>query len=146
MIEINESISISQTPQKIWAFWLLITEDIYWRDGIVKAEWTSPPPYGVGSTGVHHHKDVGAMSWEVTRFEAGKSFEFIHRAGRLRGSTACFEVAPEGPGSRVAVHAKISGPLLMRFMMLFMGAVMKKGMQDDLQKLKELMEKQDSKV
>ncbi|MBC8192816.1 MAG: SRPBCC family protein [FCB group bacterium] len=145
-MNINESILIEQAPQKIWDFWLLVTEDIHWRDGFTKAEWTSPPPFGTGSTGVHYHKDLGAMKWEITRYEDGRFFEFIHRAGRLKGSTAYFEVAPEGPGSRVAVRAKISGPLPMRFMMLFMGAVMKKGMQDDLQKLKELMEKEDSKV
>ena len=86
------------------------------------------------------------MSWEVTRFEDGKSFEFIHRAGKLKGSTAYFEVVPEGPGSCVTIQAKISGPLLMRFMLLFMGGMMKKGMQGDLQKLKELMETRDSKV
>jgi hypothetical protein len=32
----------------------------------------------------------------------------------------------------------------MRFMMFFMGSMMRKGVRGDLQKLKELMEKQDS--
>ncbi len=137
---INETISISQKPESIWNFWIDVTNDIQWRDGMTRAEWTSPPPYGTGSTGKHIHKDVGAMEWKITRFEDGNSFEFIHTAGALKGSIAFFEVEPESNGSRVSVQMRMSGPLFMRFMMLFMGGKMRKGVRSDLQKLKELME------
>ncbi len=141
---INETISILQNAESIWGFWMDVSNDVQWRDGIIKAEWTSPPPYGIGSTGEHTHKDMGAMNWEVTRFEGGSSFEFVHTAGGLKGSIATFQVEPENNESRVHVQMRISGPFIMRFMMFFMAGMMRKGMRGDLQKLKELMEKQDT--
>ncbi len=141
---INESISISRNPESIWTYWMDVTNNVQWRNGITKAEWTSQAPYGIGSTGEHTHKDMGAMNWEITRFENGSSFEFIHTVGGLKGSIAFFQVEPENNGSRVNVQMSMSGPFIMRFMMLFMGSMIRKGVQGDLQKLKELMEKQDT--
>ena len=137
---INESISISRNPESIWNFWMAVSNDIKWRNGITKAEWTSQPPYGLGSTGEHTHKDMGAMNWEVSRFEDGSSFEFIHTVGGLKGSIAFFQVEPENKGSRVTVQMRMSGPFIMRFMMIFMGSKMRKGVRGDLHKLKDLME------
>ena len=121
-----------------------VSNDIHWRNGITKAVWTSEPPYGIGSTGEHTHKDMGVMNWEVTSFNDGSSFEFIHTAGGLKGSIAIFSVESENNGSRVNVQMRISGPLIMRIMMHFMAGIMRKGVREDLYKLKELMEKQDS--
>ena len=141
---INEAISIARKPESIWQYWMNVSNDIHWRNGITKAVWTSEPPYGIGSTGEHTHKDMGVMNWEVTSFNDGSSFEFIHTAGGLKGSIAIFSVESENNGSRVNVQMRISGPLIMRIMMLFMAGIMRKGVREDLFKLKELMEKQDS--
>jgi hypothetical protein len=119
-----------------------VTNDVHWRNGIINAEWTSQPPYGIGSTGEHTHKDMGVMKWEITRFEDGRSFKFIHTAGGLKGSIALFQVEPENIGSRVNVQMRMSGPFIMRFMIFFMRNIMRRGVRGDLQKLKELMEKQ----
>lgn len=81
------------------------------------------------------------MNWKVNRFEDGHSFEFRHTAGGLKGSIAIFQVEPENKGSRLNVQMRVSGPLIMRLMMFFMGGMMRKGVRGDLQKLKELMEK-----
>ena len=62
---INESISISRKPESIWNYWMDVSNDVYWRDGMTKAEWTSHPLYGIGSTGEHTHKDIGLMKWEA---------------------------------------------------------------------------------
>ncbi len=121
-----------------------VSNDVQWRNGITKAEWTSQSPHGLGSTGEHTHKDMGAMKWEVTRFEDGSRFEFIHTAGGLKGSIAIFQVEPENSGSRVNVQMRVSGPLIMRFMMFFMAGMMRKGVRGDLQKLKELLENPDT--
>ncbi len=83
------------------------------------------------------------MNWEISRFEDGRYFEFIHREGKLKDSVASFHVQPGNSGSQVTVHAKIVAPFFMRIIMLFMRGMMIKGMQADLHKLKELMEKQD---
>ena len=121
-----------------------VSNDIHWRNGITKAVWTSEPPYGIGSTGEHTHKDMGVMNWEVTSFNNGSSFEFIHTAGGLKGSIGFFNVESENNGSRVNVQMRMSGPFIMRVMIFFMAGIMRKGVREDLYKLKELMEKQDS--
>ena len=137
---INESISISRNPESIWSYLMDVSNDVHWRNGMTKAEWTSQPPYGLGSTGEHTHKDIGLMKWEVTRIEDGSSFEFIHTAGGLKGSIAFFQVEAENNGSRVKVQMRMSGPIIMRIMIFFMGSTMRKSVREDLQKLKELME------
>jgi hypothetical protein len=141
---INESISIARKPESIWSYLLDVSNDVHWRNGMTKAEWTSQPPYGPGSKGEHTHKEIGIMNWEVTRIEDGSSFEFIHTSGGLKGSIANFQVEPESKGSRVNVQMRMSGPIIMRLMIFFMGSTMRKSVRGDLQKLKELMEKPDT--
>ena len=106
-----------------------VNNNIHWRNGIIKAEWTSKPPFGIGSTGEHTHKDMGVMKWEITRFEDGRSFEFIHTAGGFKGSIAIFRVEPENNGSRVSIQMRMSGPLILRIMMVFMRGMMRRGVQ-----------------
>ena len=140
-MEINESISISKSPDEIWNFRIPVSTDVQWRDGITKAELTSQPPYGVGSTGIHYHKDLGPMPWTIIKWENGRHMEWVHKESRIKGSIASYHIEPENGGSRVTVHAKMVGPLFMRIIIVFIGGKMKKGVKADLQKLKVLMEK-----
>lgn len=137
---IKESISILQTPETIWRYWLDVANDVNWRNGIIKGDWTSPPPYGVGSTGEDTHEQMGSIKWEVTQFQDGRSFEFIHTAGPLKGSIAFFQVDPDGDGSRVQIRVRLTGPFLMRIMLLFMGGKVRSGLRGDFQRLKQIME------
>lgn len=142
-MKISESISISQSPEKIWNFWLPVSTDALWRSGITKAEWTSQPPYDIGSTGVHYTNDLGPITWKVIRWEDGRYFEFVHTEGRLKGSIASYHVEPEDGGSRVSIIANMGGSFIMRVIMFIIKDKMIKGIKADLQKLKELMEKKD---
>ena len=120
MMKIKESIYISQSPQKIWDFWLLVTTDIQWRKGFTKAEWTTQPPHGVGSAGVHYHEKLGATPWTIVKWEDGRYFEFVHgNESKLKGSVASYRVDPEGEGSRVGLQADIVGPFFMRIIAPF---------------------------
>jgi len=83
---------------------------------------------------------MGILYWKVTAYEEGRSFKFIHTAGGLKGSIAFFLVEPDKHGSRVHVQMRMSGPFIMRLMIFLMGGKMRKGVREDLQKLKELME------
>ena len=140
-MEINESISISQSPEKIWDYWLQVTTDSQWRDGITKAELTSKPPFGIGSTGTHYHKDLGALPWIIIRWEDGRHMEWVHRESKLKGSIAAYHIEPESGGSRVTLYAKMVVPFIMRVIMILMRARMIKGVKAELQVLKEIMEK-----
>ena len=117
-----------------------VSNDFHWRDGIIKAEWTSKPPYEIGSTGERTHKDMGVMNWELTSIENGSSFEFVHTAGGLKGSFAMFQVEAENTGSRVNVQMRLSGPFIMQIIISFMGITRRKGVRNYLLKLKDIME------
>ena len=94
-----------------------VSTDAHWRSGITKAKWTSNPPYGIGSTGIHYTKDLGEFHWKIIRWQDGRYFEFIHTEGRLKGSIASYHVEPENGGSLVSIHAKMTEPFIMRFIM-----------------------------
>jgi hypothetical protein len=141
-MKIKESISISRSPEEIWDFWLLVSTDIQWRAGFTKAEWTTQPPHGVGSAGVHYHEKLGAMPWTILKWEKGSYFEFIHnQQSKLKGSIASYRVEPENEGSLVTLQAHIVVPFFMQIITFFMRGKMVKGLKSDLQKLKEVMEK-----
>ena len=139
-MEINESIFISQSPEKIWAFLLLVSTDVQWRDGITKAELTSKPPHGIGSTGIHVHKDFGEMPWTIIQWEDQRHMEWVHRDSAIKGSIASYHVEPENGGSRFTLQAEMKGPLFMKIVMFFLKGKMKKGTIAELQKLKSIME------
>lgn len=139
-MEINESISISQSPEKMWDYLALVTTDVQWREGITKAELTSPPPYGIGSTGVHYHKDLGAFPWTVVKWDEGRHMEWVHRESKLEGTIAFYHVEPEKDGSTVTLYIKMVVPFLMRIAMVFMRGKIVKGIKTDLKKLKTIME------
>jgi len=140
-MEIHESVSISQSPEKIWDFWLQVTTDVQWREGMTKAEFTSQPPFGLGSTGTHYHKDLGALPWTIIRWENGRHMEWIFGECKMKDCVGSYHVEAENGGSRVSLHAKLVGPLFMRTMMALMKGKMTRGVKGDLQKLKEVIEK-----
>ncbi|MEA3478449.1 MAG: SRPBCC family protein [Bacteroidota bacterium] len=138
---ISESISISQNPDKIWDFWLPVTTDVLWRDGVIKAELSSQPPSGVGSTGVHYIKALGPMPWTIIKWEDGRHMEWIFGECRLKGFKGFYHVEPENKGSRVTMQqTQPALPLFMRILMGFMRGIIRKGMKGDLQSLKAVME------
>ena len=143
-MEISESISIAQSPELIWKFWMPVSTDVQWRSGITKAELTSPPPYGVGTTGIHYHKDLGPMPWTSIKWEEGRHMEWVCEDSLMKGAIGFYHVEPENDGSRVTMQSTMAPPFFMRIIMVFMAGVIRKSMKGDLQKLKSIMEKQDN--
>ena len=144
-MEIRESISISQSPEKIWNFWVPVSTDVQWRSGITKAELTSQLPYGIGSTGIHYHKDLGPMPWTIIKWEDGRHMEWIFGECKLKGFMGFYHVESENDGSRVSMQqTKMELPFFMRIIMAFTRGIIKKSMKGDLQRLKTIMEKQDN--
>ena len=140
-MEISESISISQNPEEIWNFWLPVYTDVQWRDGITKAELTSQPPYGVGSTGIHYHKDLGPMPWTIIKWEDGSHMEWVIGESKFADSIGSYHVESENGGSRVTIHSKMVLPFFMRIIMAILGRNVVKA---DLLRLKTIMEKKDN--
>jgi len=139
-MRIIESISISREPQVIWDFWLPVVNEPRWRSGAIETRWTSEPPYGVGSTGLHLHRKFGEVPWEVTGWEEGRLIEFVHRGGKLVGSVGTYRVEPEQGGCRVTIEGELVLPFLMRILWVFLGGRMRRGIREDLERLKAIME------
>ena len=140
-MEINESISISQSPEKIWNYLLLVTTDVEWRNDYSKTEWTSKPPYGIGSTGIHYHKNIGAIPWTIIKWEDGSHMEWVIGESKFTDSIGSYHVEPENGGSRVTVHSKMVLPFFMRIIMALLG---RKVVKADLLRLKAIMENKDN--
>ena len=140
-MKISESVTIKQSPENIWNFWLPVTTDSQWRDGITKAELTSQPPNGIGSTGIHYHKDLGPMPWTIVKWEEGCHMEWIFEDSMMKGAFGFYHVEPENDGSCVSMQSTITPPFFMRIIMVFMVGKIRKSMKGDLQKLKTIMEK-----
>ena len=142
-MEFKASISISQRPEKIWDFWLPVTTDVKWRGGINKAELTSKPPFGVGSTGIHYHDKLGPMPWTITKWEEGRHMEWVFGECKIKGFYGFYHVEPENEMSRVTMQQTTPVlPFFMRIIMLFTGPIIKNSMKGDLKRLKAIMEQQ----
>ena len=137
-MEIKQSVSISQSPETIWNFLLLVTTDIQWRTDYSKTEWTSQAPYGIGSTGIHHHKKMGAIPWTIIKWEEGRHMEWLIGESLFKDSIGSYHVEPENNGSCVTVHSIMVLPVLMRIIMAIFG---RKVVKADLKRLKAIMEK-----
>lgn len=59
---IDESLFIATKPEAIWEYWMEVSNDLHWCDGITKAVWTTDPPHGIGTKGEHTHKDMGVVN------------------------------------------------------------------------------------
>lgn len=136
-MEIKESISISQPPEKIWNYLFLVTTDVEWRTDYSKTEWTSEPPYGLGSTGVHYHKKMGAIPWSIIKWEEGRHMEWVIGESKFTGSIGSYHIEPENGGSIVTIRSKMVLPLIMRIIMAIVG---RKVVKADLLRLKTIME------
>jgi len=136
-MEICESVFISQSSEKIWDFLLLVSTDVQWRVDYTKTEWTSQPPYCIGSTGIHHHKKMGAIPWTIIKWEEGRHMEWVIGESIFKDSIGSYHVEPENDGSLVTIYSKMVLPFIMRFIMALMG---RKVVKADLQRLKALME------
>lgn len=139
-MEIKLSISISQSPENIWNYLLQVSTDIEWRTDYSKTEWTTQPPYGIGSKGIHHHKKMGAIPWTIIKWEEGRHMEWIMGESMFKDSIGSYHVEPEKNGSCVTVHSKMVLPIFMRIIMAILG---KKVIKADLRRLKTIMEKQE---
>jgi|LGVF01.2.fsa_nt_gb hypothetical protein len=140
-MEIKESISISQSPEIIWNYLLKVTTDVEWRTDLSKTEWTSKPPYGIGSKGIHLHKKMGAFPWTIIKWEDGSHMEWVIGESKFADSIGSYHVESENGGSRVTIHSKMVLPFFMRIIMAILGRNVVKA---DLLRLKTIMEKKDN--
>jgi hypothetical protein len=71
--DIDSSIWIARPPEEIWNYIFEISNETQWRSGVIDAKWTSDPPHGVGSTGLHITESFGEVPWEIIEWEESQN-------------------------------------------------------------------------
>jgi hypothetical protein len=82
-LELESSIFIARPAEDIWKSLWEISNDTQRRTGTISAGWTSDPPYGVGSTGLHVVKGMGDFPWKATEVEEPRVMSWDTIGGRF---------------------------------------------------------------
>ena len=138
--DIESSIWIARPPEEIWNYIFDISHEAQWRSGTIEAKWTSDPPHGVGSTGLHIAEGFGEVPWKVIEWEEPHNASWEFTGSRFKGVHGGYRDAPEDTGSRVTIHARAKRLSLARIVMLIMKRSLKRQNAADLEKLKAIME------
>jgi hypothetical protein len=138
--DIEGSIWIARPPKDIWNFIFDTSNDTQWRDRVTDARWTSDPPHGVGSTGVHVIEGMGDWTWETTALVEPRIMSWRYTAGRFEGSHGAYRIEPEGDGSRFIMDNHFKRSIIMTLLMLVMKGRTKRQFAADLERLKAILE------
>lgn len=138
--DIESSIWIARSPEDIWHFVSAVSTDTQWRAGVIDAKWTSEPPYGIGSTGLHIIKGIGNWPWTVTELEEPHIMAWVVTGSRFEGSHGAYRIEPEGDGSRFIMDTRLKRSITMRFLGRLLKGTIKRGNATDLENLKAKLE------
>lgn len=138
--DITSSIWIARPPEDVWNYLVDVSHDTQWRDGVTGAQWTSDPPHGVGSTGLHIIEGIGDWPWRATAFTASQIMAWDVTGGRFAGSHGAYRMQPDGDGTRFTLETRLKRSVLMSLLMLVLKGRIKRQNALDLQKLKAIME------
>lgn len=138
--DIASSIWIARPPEEIWEYLVDVSHDVHWRDGVNDAQWTSDPPYGVGSTGLHLIEGIGDWPWQATAFTAPRFMAWEVTGGRFAGSHGAYRLEPERDGTRFTLETRMKRSVIISLLMLVLKGRIKRQNVIDLEKLKGIME------
>lgn len=126
MSRIRNSIAIDRPIEDVFAILTDVEKTGIWFPGDVKEHWTSPPPYGVGST---RHAVVTMFGRRTENDAVATEYEPPHRAVMAGTSpnapfVTALDFRQAGSGTRVDVTTdfnfrgaqRIIGPILTRLM------------------------------
>ncbi len=138
--DIESSIWIARPPEDMWDYVSDVSNDAQWRDGVNSGKWSSDPPHGVGSTGLHIIEGIGDYPWKATAFEEPRILAWKVTGGRLSGGHGAYRIEPEGDGSRFTIEARMNRSVIMRLLMPILKRRIKRQDAIDLEKLKTILE------
>ncbi len=138
--DIVSSIWIARPAQDIWNYVFEVSTDAQWRDDVIEAQWTSDPPYGVGSTGQHIIKGIGDWPWVTITSVEPRIMGWRVSGGRFEGSHGAYRMEPEGDGSRFFMDTRFKRSIVLSVLMLVMKGRIKRQNAADLNNLKAILE------
>lgn len=150
-MKIEESIIINRSPEDVFAFLEVRTNDAAWMASVVESEWLNQPaavpaaPIGVGRRGRMVMKLAGRRAVfidEVTEYERGNRIAHRTVNGPIPLTTACI-CEPAGDGCRTTVVGateRLPGGLFGRIAAPVVAAGLRRGFRSDLARLKHILE------
>lgn len=142
MSGVTNTITIRRPIEDVFAVLTNVENTRKWFPGNVEEHWTSPPPYGVGST----RHAVATMYGRRTENDAvATEYEPPFRAA-MKGTSPNAPIlvtlifAPDGDGTRVEVTSQIDLHGAMRIFGPLVAALYGRAWARGLTKLKHLME------
>ena len=142
-VRIQESVSISQPPERVWEAVADYAYDLRWRKGLIDM---TPDPPGGPAVGTKVHEVVRNSGREyvadtvVTESEPGVAYRF-EGSGTIGGLKGGRRVAPAGEGVAVFTYTIELEPRgSMRLLRPVLGPMVRSGLKKDLQTLKSLLE------
>jgi hypothetical protein len=143
MITFVKTVHIDRPKQEVFDFVSNPANDAQWRKGSRGAQWSSEPPYGLGSTfgstDRSMGRDVPVMS-EITVWDPPDRYAFRSLSSAF---PAEFELAfeAEGGGTRLTSRGAIEFTGWLRWLEWLFGRQVKRQVEGDFDRLKALLEK-----
>lgn len=143
-IKLNETIEINRPVEIVFAYITDLKNDPKWQKGLADAEYTSPGPVDVGTTGVHRAKVMGLVievGWQISDYEESKHTAWNFVSGPFEGSES-YLLEPTPNGTRFIHTADLhpKGPL--NLLSPVVGGLFAKQSQANVEQLKEILESQ----
>lgn len=146
MIRFDVSIEIERPPSEVFGFISDFEKNPLWQSGMVEARFTSPPPLGVGSTYVQVARFLGRRidsEFRVESFEPGRSVT-IQSIGGTFPIRVTRQVEPSRQGSRVSAVIEGEATGVFKLAEPVLRGVVKRTVDGDYARLKELLESENA--
>ena len=136
-------INIDRPPVDVFGYVMDVSNDVYWRTGVVEAAFTSEPPVGVGTDGfdrVDANGRSAVSEWRVFEWEPGSHARWNLVSGPISG-TGGYICAPDGDGGTdFALEAHIRPTGFYRLLGPLFGLMGRRQNRTDVAKLKSILE------
>lgn len=146
IVRIAESTIIDRSPEDVFAYLAVRSNDAVWMGSVVESDWLDPAaPLAVGRRGRMVMKTMGRRSEyidEVTEYEPGRRVSHRTVEGPIQLDSACI-TEPAAGGCRMTLVAEtdtfVGGPFAKLVNPLVAKAV-RRGFRADLARLKDLLQ------
>ena len=142
-VRVEESVSIAQPPERVWAAIADYGYDLEWRDGLTEM---TPDPPGGPEIGTKVHEVVRNSGRDyvadtvVTESDPGVAYRFEGR-GTIGGLKGARRVVADGDGAVFTYTIELEPRGAMRLLRPVLGRMVRSGLRKDLQTLKAQLER-----
>lgn len=112
MIEQTLEVTLQQSPERAFEFFVDFPNEPAWNPECLKVEKTSPGPVGAGTTYTGKMRRVGQIKTEIVALDPPNSFSTVERSRGAEG-TFDFRFTPHDGGTRMEVTMRLQprGPM-----------------------------------